>query len=967
MESISTSSLQSFIPANDDDRLAAVRRYGLFDTAPEKTFDEIAVLLSDTFEVPLAFVSLVDESKVFFKAKVGPFEAREVQRDNSYCSLSILHSGVTVLEDTASVRWAEEYPGFKPPKGLRFYAGAPILTEDGLAIGTVCIAHLEPRMFSVKEQKLLQQFARLALKEMENRKAALEYTQVLEAKVAETVEQLKQYESERQAFALYSQAPVAVSLYKGEDLIVSYANETALRISGKTQDVIGKRLVDVLPEVESQGIVDLLKTVYRTGNTFRADETPITLLIDNQPTVFYFNLIYQPYYSAAGEIEGVLAFGVDLTEQIQTRTAIEASEQKFRNVMAQAPYPILILKGDDLKLEVANPPLFRLWNIDETSIDRPFLDILPEMKEQGFWDLLQKVYKEGYIHYGYDTPVYFLRNGTQELHYFNFVYHPYREKDGTISGVLILATDVTENVLAQQKVAESEAHFRSMILQAPVGICILHRDELRVEIANDRYARLVNSSRADLEGKPIAEMLPVAEQYIPILYNVLNTGKPFHAHEYAIELGEGDKKELLYVDFVYEPLLESDGAINRVMALVIDVTEKVNARHQLETIESRTRLATEAAELGTFDVDLVTNEMFENRRLCEILGVAEAGNRKAYIQVLHPDDLPAREEAYRTAFETGALEYEARVIHKDGSIRWIKAKGSVLFSENNLPVRLHGVVLDITKQKQFAEELARRVAEQTEMITEANRLLLRKNEELNQFAYVASHDLQEPIRKILVFSNLVSSRFTLREEVLRYLDKISSAATRMNGLIKSLLDFSRLSKTDGDWEETDLNDVLAHVTEDLELTIEQKEAIIQKGDLPIVTAIPAQMNQLFFNLIGNALKFSKPGIRPVVSVSGTPLDPAEVSALELPAGKAYCMIEVADNGIGFDQVHASRMFTIFQQLNERTQYEGYGIGLALCKKIVDNHGGVIEAVGRPDAGALFRVVLPCCRNSGVKT
>ena len=346
--------------------------------------------------------------------------------------------------------------------------GPPILcrctnpTKDGASIGTVCIADFEPKAFNAKEQRLLQQFARLALKELENRRAALDYEQVLEEKVAEAQQELKIYEAEGQAFALYSQAPVAVSLYKTEELIISYANETALKISGKTLDVIGKRFIDVLPEVESQGFVDLLKEVYRTGKTFRANESLITLLIEGQPRNFYFDLIYQPYYSSSGKIEGVLAFGIDLTDQVLTRKAIEVSEQKFRNVLAQVPFPIVIMKGQELRLEVANPPLFKLWGIEETSLGRTFLEILPEMKEQGFWDLLQKVYKEGYVHYGYDTPVYFLRDGTQEQHYFNFVYHPYTEKDGSISGVLVLATDVTEQVLDRQRATESEANFRSL-------------------------------------------------------------------------------------------------------------------------------------------------------------------------------------------------------------------------------------------------------------------------------------------------------------------------------------------------------------------------------------------------------------------------------------------------------------------------------------------------------------------------
>ncbi|WP_121353523.1 PAS domain-containing protein [Flavisolibacter nicotianae] len=937
-----------------------MRRFYILDTSPEQAFDEIAALLAETFEVPLAFVSLVDEAKVFFKAKQGPYEATEVPRDHSYCSLSILSKNVTVFEDTQNIEWTEIYPGFTPPKGLRFYAGAPIVTRDGAAIGTVCIADFKPKAFSTKEQRLLQQFARLALKEMENHRDALDYAQVLEEKVAEALQQLKIYEAEGQAFALYSQAPVAVSLYKTEELIVSYANETAFKISGKTPEVIGKRFIDVLPEMESQGFHNLLKEVYRTGKIFRANETLLTIIIDGQPKDFYFDLIYQPYYSANGDIEGVLAFGIDLTEQVLSRKAVEVSEQKFRNVLAQAPYPILIMKGEELRLEVANPPLFKLWGIDETSLGRPFLDILPEMKEQGFWDLLQKVYREGYIHYGYDSPVYFLRDGKQDLHYFNFVYHPYTEKDGFISGVLVLATDVTEQVLARKKAAESEANFRSLILQAPVGICILHRNKLTVEIANDRYAQMINRSRIELEGAPITAVLPIAGQYEPILYKVLDSGEPFYATEYAIELEDQEQnKKLIYVDFVYEPLRESDGSVNRVMALVIDVTEKVKARQQIEEMEARTRLGIEASEQGTFDVNVKTNEMKASRRLAEIFDVEDDADRHRYISAIHPDDLVLRENAYKSAYQTSILEYEGRVIKKIGFVIWVRVKGKIYFDENKEPERLVGIVQEITEHKNFSEALARKVEERTEELEQANKQLLAINDELQQFAYVSSHDLQEPLRKIRLYASLLSQSIEKEGGANTHLQKINASAERMSSLIHSLLEYSRTTNATPRFEELDLNDLLKTILTDYELLIEQKGATFEIGTLPVIEGVSLQMNQLFFNLIGNALKFTKRGVYPLIKISAEPLaEESKKRLTDLKPEKDYTIITIQDNGIGFDQAFASKIFTVFQRLNDRSSFGGYGIGLALCKKVVQAHKGLIFAEGELKKGAKFTVVLP---------
>lgn len=230
---------------------------------------------------------------------------------------------------------------------------------------------------------------------------------------------------------------------------------------------------------------------------------------------------------------------------------------------------------------------------------------------------------------------------------------------------------------------------------------------------------------------------------------------------------------------------------------------------------------------------------------------------------------------------------------------------------------------------------------------ETNNLLKRYNEQLEQFAYAASHDMQEPLRKIHTFSSMLMDRNAdqLDESGKIYLSKIIQSADRMSSVIKDLLDFSNASKGLEQTSMVDLNEVMEKVQTDLELIISDKKATIRFADLPVIKAIPSQINRLFYNLINNALKFSKPDISPVIEIEATRHD----SAIE---------VVVRDNGIGFDAKYADKIFGLFQRLNDRHSYNGNGIGLSLCKKIVENHNGCIRAASKPGEGATFFISLP---------
>ena len=242
-----------------------------------------------------------------------------------------------------------------------------------------------------------------------------------------------------------------------------------------------------------------------------------------------------------------------------------------------------------------------------------------------------------------------------------------------------------------------------------------------------------------------------------------------------------------------------------------------------------------------------------------------------------------------------------------------------------------------------------------ERLREYTQKLEISNRELQDFAYVASHDLQEPLRKIEAFGDRLSKKYAndLPEEGRVFVDRMQNAASRMRNLINDLLDFSRITTNAKPFDQTDLGEVIAGVISDLQIGIEETDADIVVGDLPTIEADETQMRQLLQNLIGNAVKFSKPDRKPVVRV-----DAELISAAEPSSQGELCRLTIADNGIGFDNKYKDQIFTIFQRLHGRSEYEGTGIGLATCRKIVERHGGDIDADSRPDGGTTFTVTLP---------
>jgi PAS domain S-box-containing protein len=319
---------------------------------------------------------------------------------------------------------------------------------------------------------------------------------------------------------------------------------------------------------------------------------------------------------------------------------------------------------------------------------------------------------------------------------------------------------------------------------------------------------------------------------------------------------------------------------------------------------------------------------------------------------------PGQAEAgiHRVLNEGKVTNYELTARARDGNETVVSYNATTFYDRDR---RLRGVFAaarDITDRK--------RVEEQLKLYSHK---LERSNRELQDFAQVASHDLQEPLRKILSFGDRLKSKAgdSLNEECQDCLQRMTSAAARMQTLIRDLMEFSRVDTKGQPFVNTDLGSIVREVSADLEARVEQAGGRIEIEALPTIDADPMQMRQLLQNLIGNSLKYYRPGVPPVVRISSKNLDGMREGTRDDARPQPLCELSITDNGIGFDEKYLDRIFTVFQRLHSKTDYEGTGIGLAICRKIVDRHGGTITARSSPGEGATFVVTLPVVQPKNV--
>ncbi|WP_333819131.1 sensor histidine kinase [Ohtaekwangia sp.] len=318
-----------------------------------------------------------------------------------------------------------------------------------------------------------------------------------------------------------------------------------------------------------------------------------------------------------------------------------------------------------------------------------------------------------------------------------------------------------------------------------------------------------------------------------------------------------------------------------------------------------------------------------------------------YLESDRREKLPER--LIHEAEVNGRAAYEGWRVRKDGSLFWGSIILTALHSDDGRVIGFTKVTRDLTERKEAETKLA-----------EKNADLERMNQELSSFAYAASHDLQAPLRKIRSFIARIqeTEKNNLSGKGNEYIERIISTASHMQTLIDDLLTYSRTSTQEVSFTPTDLNKILADVMKDLEETIQEKHAVIESDKLPVLNIVVFQFEQLFTNLLSNALKFTRKDIPPHITIRAEIVGADAIPGYVGDFTQTFHHISFADNGIGFDEEYKLKIFEAFQRLHSPREYSGSGIGLAICKRIVENHKGIIQAEGKEGAGATFHIYLP---------
>ena len=654
-----------------------------------------------------------------------------------------------------------------------------------------------------------------------------------------------------------------------------------------------------------------------------------------------------------------------LRSETRLRKQAQGERAIIHNFFQQAPAMLAILKGPDHVFEFLNQPFQDLIG-GRDPVNLPVREAFPEATGQGYYEILDSVYKTGNPFVGREMPLQVVRNQSLESIYINIICQVLKDSSGQADGILVFCYDVSEQVLARTQLQDAESRSRLAIEAARMGtfdwdLQNQHfiSSERLVEIFGYHNASKV--SHQDLLNRFHPEDKPLRDKAVK---NSYKTG----SLNYEARLQWTDLS--IHWINVYGKIFSDDSRnILRMYGTVVDVTSQKIALEEIKESESKFRLLANAMPQLVWTADKNGNLNYFNQAVYNYSGLEFKDiENNGWISIVHPDDRDANIKKWITSIKSGAeFIIEHRFRKHNGEYRWQLSRAiPQMDTQGNIQMWI-GSSTDIQEQKYFMQELEKSVIERTQSMNYANLVLKQtvseleqSNAELASFNYIASHDLQEPLRKIIAFSKRIEDldQSTLSDLSKDYFGRIISATSRMQNLIDAFLSYSQASNIRVAFEPTDLNTIFNEVKMDFAEKIEQNKIILESQPLPVLTCIPLQINQLFTNLIGNAIKYCRTHVQSQIDVFAEELQGRDLTFEGVDLMKTYWKISVRDNGIGFDQTYESQIFELFQRLHKRHEYAGTGIGLAICKKIMRNHKGFISASGQSGSGAVFSMYFP---------
>jgi len=767
--------------------------------------------------------------------------------------------------------------------------------------------------------------------------------------------------------ALNTKAPVLI--VGGVEMIQIYNAAFAAMIGSRHPTALGALGKEFWSD-QWDSVGPIVKNVWATGEGVLLENHRLVLVRKGYPQEMYFTTSYAPIASNAG-IEGIYINITETTALLRKHENLQyLRNQLVGELFMHAPLALCILHGHRFVVAFANDQMLEMWDRQPGEvINLPVFQAFPETESLGYEALLTRVYATGEKAILPEEHVNILRHGREEELIFKTVCEAVRESDGTITGIMILSEEITDEVLSRRRIEESEIRHKLAIEAASIGT-------FDWDIKADKFQ--VSSRVGVIFGFESGYTASHEELIKRIHPNDLAVRA--RAHKDAVVGGSlmyearvvWTDNSLHWVRFNGKLIFDEHHQPARMYGTMLDITDQKIATERLEElVKQRSRV------LQQRNVELRNSEERYHRVVEEVQdyaiilldrdGIVINWNKGAeQLKQFDESDVLGRhfrifaaeedqknkvpERLLQEALETGRSMHEGWRLRKDGSRFWGSIVITALHDDKNNVTGFTKVTRDLSERRTAEEKMLAYTLE-----------LEAQNKELEQFAYIASHDLQEPLRKIRTFTELVQQNIHDRAFAEKYFSKIHASAHRMSELIRSVLTYSKISSDNSLFEPVDLNEVMSSVISDFELLIEEKHAQVIYDNLPTVMGVAVQLGQLFSNLVSNGLKFSTRN--PIIKITSRRLSADEVRLNEVLALADYYEICVTDNGIGFEQQYEKKIFNMFQRLHRKEQYAGTGIGLALCKKIVETHQGNIIANSTAGEGTSFFVTLPAAKSS----